>query len=122
MVSPDVDLADAANAGLLKNSTATALRSEFWSLPADAFVDRPTAAAAFYLSVKALEALAIRGGGPPYMRVGRKALYRKAALLQWGAESGREVQNTAQVAMAIASPQRLARVVKPATTGTGVPA
>ena len=80
-------------------SDPAALRREFWTLPEDAMVDRPTVAAAFYLSLASMESLAIKGGGPKYLRVGRRALYRKADALAWATTTGRLVENTAQLAV-----------------------
>jgi hypothetical protein len=77
---------------------AAALRAEFDARPESALVDRPTAAAAFYLTAASFEALAIKGGGPRYTRIGRRALYRKADLLAWAQATGRTVENTAQLA------------------------
>ncbi len=79
-------------------TAAAQLRAEFWSLPDDALVDRPTAGAAFYLEAVTMEKLAIKGGGPVYMRINRRALYRKRDVLRWAAETGRTVENTAQLA------------------------
>lgn len=73
------------------------LRREFWSLPEAAFVEREAVGAAFYLSRASMEALAIKGGGPPYTRIGRRALYRKADVLAWAAENGQRVESTAQL-------------------------
>lgn len=73
------------------------LRAEFWSLPPEAMVDRPTIAAAFYLSVPSMEAFATKGGGPKYIRLGRKALYKKADGLRWALATGRAVDSTAQL-------------------------
>ena len=80
------------------NESAASLRAEFWALPDHAMVDRPTVAASLYLSGASMEALAIKGGGPPYTRVGRRALYLKADVLAWAAKTGRRVENTAQLA------------------------
>jgi len=63
--------------------TPTELRTEFYSRPADALVDRATAAAVFYLTAASFEAMAIKGGGPPYRCAGRRVLYVKADLLAW---------------------------------------
>jgi hypothetical protein len=60
-------------------------------------VDRATVAAALYLSGASLEAFAIKGGGPPYTRIGRRALYRKGDVLAWAAKSGQRVESTAQL-------------------------
>lgn len=74
------------------------LRCEFWSLPDDAFVDRDMAGAAVFLGRDSMEAYAINGGGIPYTRIGRRALYRKEDVLAWAAANGRRVENTAQLA------------------------
>ncbi len=91
-----------ANSGA--DAAQTALRAEYWSLPPEAQASREMVAAAFFLSPASLEAYAIRGGGPPYMRIGRRALYRKADTLKWAAESGRTVENTAQLHEGVAMP------------------
>jgi len=77
---------------------AAALRAEFWGLPDDAMVDRSTVAAVRYVGLDTMEADAIRGGGVPYIRIGRRALYKKGDVLTWMAETGRRVANTAQLA------------------------
>lgn len=72
------------------------LRSQFWALPDVALVDRDTAGAALYLGRVSMEAYAVKGGGPPYTRIGRRALYRKADLLAWAEKAGRKVTSTAE--------------------------
>lgn len=64
----------------MSHAIAAALRAEFYALPDHAMVDRDTAAAALYLTRNTLEAAAVTGGGVPYIRVGRRALYKKADL------------------------------------------
>lgn len=73
------------------------LRAEFWSLPPEAMVDRRTIAAVLYVSVPTMEAFATKGGGPKYIRIGRKALYRKSDGLSWAEATGRELQSTSQL-------------------------
>jgi hypothetical protein len=73
-------------------------RAEFWSFPDAALVDRLTLCAVTYQSLAWAEQLAIRGGGPRYMRLGRKALYRKLDILNWMTDTGRSGENTAQFA------------------------
>ena len=75
------------------------LRAEFWRLPLEALVDRQTVAAAFYLSAASMESLAVRGGGPTYTRIGRRALYKKSDALQWASCTGRSCNNTSQLAI-----------------------
>ena len=67
----------------MASESPAALRAEFYALPPDAYVDRPTAAAVRYVGLPTIEAEAIKGGGPPYIRVGRRALYKKSELLAW---------------------------------------
>lgn len=73
------------------------LRLEFYKLPHDALVDRDTVAAVRYVNRQTLEAEAMAGGGCAYIRVGRRALYKKADLLSWIERTGRRVENTAQL-------------------------
>ena len=79
------------------------LRLEFWSLPPEAHASREMVAAAYFLSPASLESYAIRGGGPPYTRIGRRSLYRKSDCLAWALSCGRTVENTAQLAVVTAS-------------------
>ena len=76
------------------------LRCEFWSLPDDAFVDRDIAGAAVFLGRDSMESYAIKGGGVPYTKIGRRALYLKRDVLAWAAANGRRVENTAQLTKA----------------------
>ena len=84
-----------ANSGA--DTAQPALRAEFYSLPPEAQVDRSTVAAVRYVTTATLEAEAIKGGGPPYTRIGRRALYRKGDVLEWMQRKGRKVENTAQL-------------------------
>lgn len=80
----------------MKDRDPASLRGEFYSLPDDAKVDRATAAAAAYLMPQTMESLAIRGGGPPYTKFGRRALYMKKDIVTW-LDQGQRVHNTAQL-------------------------
>ena len=71
-------------------------RAEFYALPEEAMVDRETVAAVRYIAVQTVELEAIRGGGVPYRRVGRRALYRKGDVLDW-MKRNKVVENTAQL-------------------------
>ncbi len=98
MSRAQVSAADAAGTATPVPTAAAQLRAEFWSLPADALLDRSTTAAGTYRSVKALEEMATKGGGPRYIRLGRKALYRKSDVLQWIEANSQTIENTAQLA------------------------
>lgn len=93
------------------------LRAEFWRLPPEAMVDRRTIAAVLYVSVPTMEALATKGGGPKYIRIGRKALYRKSDGLSWASANGRELESTAQLAKM--APVKLSLEVASEKTGCG---
>lgn len=82
----------------MSQADPAALRAEFYSLPDEALVDRATVAAFRYVEPQTVEKEAIKGGGCPYVRIGRRALYRKADVLAWAASRGRRVENTAQLA------------------------
>ena len=82
------------------NQTPAEKRAEFYSLPPEAYIDRGTVAAARHVSEATVEKEAIKGGGVPYMRIGRRALYRKADVLAWMERTGRPVENTAQLGVA----------------------
>ena len=85
------------NAKLLADAgLAAARRTEFYAGDPDQYFDRPTVAAVRYSGTQTLESEAIRGGGIPYRRVGRRALYKKADVLSW-IERNAVVQNTAQL-------------------------
>lgn len=71
-------------------------RREFWSLPPDALVDRDTTGAVLFVGREVMEKFATRGDGPPFTRIGRRALYRKADVLEWCARTGRKVSSTAE--------------------------
>lgn len=84
----------------MSRSDAAALRAEFYSLPDEAMVDRETAAAALYYERQTLEVKAIKGNGPPYTRMGRRAMYRKGDVIAWAATQGSRVKSTAQLVAA----------------------
>lgn len=81
----------------MKEPDPAELRREFWTLPDDAFVDRDSVGAALYIGRASMESMAIKGGGPAYTRIGRRALYRKGDVLAWAEKNGRRVENTAQL-------------------------
>lgn len=78
------------------STDTAALRAEFYRLPDEALVDRATVAAVRYVEPQTVEKEAIKGGGCVYQRIGRRALYRKADVLDWMERTGRRVENTAQ--------------------------
>lgn len=72
-------------------------RREFWQASPESLHDRQTYAAVLHVQDATAEAQAIKGGGCPYIRIGRRALYRKADMLEWMQRTGRRVENTAQL-------------------------
>ena len=63
----------------------------FWAAPDAALLDRRTAAAGLGYTVAWLEAVAGRGEGPSYTRIGRRIRYRKADVLAWLARHGERI-------------------------------
>jgi len=72
-------------------------RAEFWSASDDVLFTREHVAAVRHMSEATLEVEAMKGGGVPYIRIGRRALYRKRDVLAWLEANGRRVENTAQL-------------------------
>jgi hypothetical protein len=81
----------------LPRTTATDLRTEFWSAPLEALLDRKTAAAGIGLTVGWLECVATHGGGPVLTKIGRSVRYRKADVLAWLDANSRRIQSTAEL-------------------------
>jgi len=84
---------------LAREAIAAAMRSEFWGAPPEAQFPRETIAAVRHLTVQALEVEAMRGGGVPYRRLGRRAFYTKSDYLAWVEAQGPIVRSTAQLAL-----------------------
>lgn len=67
------------------------LRAEFYAAPEDALLNQDLAAVALNRSVAWCELKRCKGGGPPFVRLGRRCLYRKAAILKYLADDCVEV-------------------------------
>jgi hypothetical protein len=61
----------------------------------EALLHRSEAAELAALSPRTLEALAVRGDGPPMVKIGRSVRYRRSTLLGWLAERERVSTTTA---------------------------
>jgi hypothetical protein len=59
------------------------LRDFFWSAPDAAPLDRRVVAAGLNRSVSWLEGFATRGGGPAFLKIGQRVLYRKGDVVTW---------------------------------------
>ena len=75
-----------------------------YNLDADAPLDTVAAANFTGLAVATLAKLRCTGGGPAYLKLGRKVVYRGGDLVAW--LSMRRVRNTAEAAITV--PRRLA--------------
>ena len=80
----------------LKKKSQINLRSEFWASPPESLFDRHYVAAAISCSVGLLEQQAVHGGGIPYLKLGRKCLYRKQDVLDWIAQKSIKATSTAE--------------------------
>jgi hypothetical protein len=55
----------------------------FKEAPDDALLDRITTAAGLGVKVSLLSTKAIRGGGPPFQKIGFKTMYKKSDAVEW---------------------------------------
>jgi hypothetical protein len=69
----------------------------------DAVFDAVAAASFIGLAVSTLAKLRCTGGGPEYLKLGRKVAYRRSDLVEWG--NARRVSNTTEAALSV--PRRL---------------
>lgn len=77
-------------------STKAELLGLFWSAPDDALLDRKTVAAGLNLSAITLEIYAVKGGGPAYIKRGRRVLYVKRDALAWHVAQSCRVASTSE--------------------------
>ncbi|MCE3046042.1 DNA-binding protein [Legionella sp. 16cNR16C] len=68
---------------LFKNHPRLHLLNEFESAPHSALFNQQTIAAVLSCSTQLLERNRWAGGGVPYLKIGRKVLYRKSDVLNW---------------------------------------
>jgi hypothetical protein len=76
------------------NKTEPQLRKEFWDAPLEALLDRRTIAAGIMRSKGWMELRALKGGGVPYLKCGRRCMYRKEDALKWLEENSQQVDST----------------------------
>jgi hypothetical protein len=76
--------------------TTNDLRNNFWSAPNDALLDRETTAAGVVRSIGWMEIKAVKGGGIPYLKCGRRCLYRKSDALAWLEANSKRVHSTSE--------------------------
>ncbi len=71
---------------------------DFWKSPPDALFTRSMVAAALGKSVSWLEREALAGNGPAFCKLGRRALYRKADVLEFIEKTAsRRVHSTSEL-------------------------
>jgi hypothetical protein len=88
---------------LLKNGkTISELRIDFWNAPNEALLDRETTAAGVVRSLGWMELKAITGGGIPFLKCGRRCLYRKSDSLAWLEANSKRVNSTSEYDTAVA--------------------
>lgn len=83
---------------LTTNKSKAELRTEFWNAPLEALLDRQTTAAGVNHSMGWMELKAVTGGGIPYLKCGRRCLYRKSDALAWLEANSKRVQSTSEYA------------------------
>ena len=72
------------------------LRNDFWNSPNEALLDRETTAAGVMRSLGWMELKAVTGGGIPYLKCGRRCLYRKTDALIWLEANSKKVNSTSE--------------------------
>lgn len=68
--------------------------SDFWHADDNAYFTRKQVATVIHYSVSALEQWAVKGGGPVMVKMGRKVLYQKKAVLDWVGRTARTITST----------------------------
>ena len=82
---------------LIKHKQTTSdLRNNFWNAPTDALLDRETTAAGIVRSRGWMELKAVTGGGIPFLKCGRRCLYRKSDTLCWLQTNSKLVYSTSE--------------------------
>lgn len=79
-----------------KKSSVEKLRDDFWTAPDASLFNRVAIAAALDLSVAWMDLKATAGGGIPFLKIGRRCLYRKSDVLAWLEQNGRLVHSTSE--------------------------
>lgn len=72
------------------------LRAEFWAASPDTLLDRKTIAAGILRSLGWMELMAVKGGGIPFLKCGRRCLYKKADALAWLEANSQRVSSTSE--------------------------
>lgn len=86
----------AKQANKTPNKKISDLRNDFWSAPNDALLDRETTAAGVVRSRGWMELKAVTGGGIPFLKCGRRCLYRKSDTLYWLQTNSTRVHSTSE--------------------------
>lgn len=68
---------------IVTSKSAAEICTEFWYAPDDALFPQSDIAAVTTYSKSWLERARWAGGGIPYLKVGRKVLYRKRDVVEW---------------------------------------
>lgn len=76
------------------NKSLGFLRTEFWEAHNDALLSRQITAAGIGYSEGWMELKAITGGGIPFLKCGRRCLYRKSDVLAWLEANSKRVEST----------------------------
>lgn len=83
-----------------KPKSVAKLRTEFWSASLDALLSRAVTAAGIDRSIGWMEMKASKGGGIPFLKNGKRVLYRKADTLAWLEENSQQVTSTSEYKLA----------------------
>lgn len=87
-----------------KPQSVAKLRAEFWASSPDALLSRAVTAAGVARSIGWMELKACKGGGIPFLKNGKRVLYRKADTLAWLEANSQQVTSTSEYRLAPAPP------------------
>jgi hypothetical protein len=86
-----------------KPKSVAKLRAEFWESAPEALLSRAITAAGVARSIGWMELKASKGGGIPFLKNGKRVLYRKADTLAWLEANSQLVSSTSEYKLAPAA-------------------
>jgi hypothetical protein len=85
--------------GSAPKKSKSELYNAFWAAQDDALVERQTMAAGLCMSVAWANVIAVKGGGPAFIKFGRKSFYRKLDVVDWINKTGRKARSTSELSL-----------------------
>lgn len=79
-----------------KPPSVAKLRAEFWAADLEVLLSRAVTAAGIDRSIGWMEMKACKGGGIPFLKNGKRVLYRKSDTLAWLEANSQKVTSTSE--------------------------